>query len=85
MAVKFHNFHTRIVVQNVQHLLHENEKFSLTAKKNSSNQRLCYFFSNHCFHEIFAKKCEREFLQFPHCGNAYAFTAVLICFVVEFP
>ena len=44
-----------------------NEKFSLT-EKISSNQLFSNFFSKTItFTKFLRKKCEREFLQFPHC------------------
>ena len=46
----------------------KNEKFSLTEKKISSNQLFSDFFSKTiAFTKFLRKKCEREFLQFPHC------------------
>ena len=45
----------------------KNEKFSLT-EKNSSNQLFSNFFSKTiAFTKFLRKKCDREFLQFPHC------------------
>ena len=52
-------------------MLPKNEKFSLTEKKNSSNQLFSNFYSKTiAFTEFLRKKCKREFLQFPHCGRA---------------
>ena len=47
----------------------KNEKFYLT-KKNLSNQLFskCFGETTNAFTKFLRKKCEREFLQFSHCG-----------------
>ena len=44
------------------------EKFTVTQKKNSSNQLFSIFFSKYVtFTKFLSKKCDSKFLQFPHC------------------
>ena len=54
------------------HSVEKNEKFFLTEKKISSNQLFSNFFSKTiAFTKFLRQMCEREFLQFPHCGMWY--------------
>ena len=57
-------------ITSVENTVWKNEKFSLTEIFFSSNQLFSSFFSRTInFTKFLWKKCEREFLQFPHCGK----------------
>ena len=61
VRINFRNFHT-----------HSLEKREIPShwKKNSSNHLFSNFFSKtNAFTKFLRKKCEREFLQFPHCDT----------------
>ena len=49
------------------------EKFTVTQKKNSSNQLFSIFFSKYVtFTKFFSKMCDSKFPQFPHCVLIYS-------------
>ena len=50
----------------LKHKVWKNEKFCLT-ERNSSNQLFSNLSKTIAFTKFLRKKCEREFLQFPHC------------------
>ena len=65
-------FHEKFTFTKLREQCHSVEKREILShwKKISSNQLFSNFFSKTiAFTKFLRKKCEREFLQFPHCGE----------------